>query len=49
LVIIAIDKTGKASLVNIVGKIDMETIGKLSEKFDFPDVNKMKEKMMEEK
>lgn len=44
LVIVAMDKQGKAVLVNIVGKIDLETIGKLSEQFDFPDVNKMKEK-----
>ena len=36
------DKDGKVTLVNIVGKIDMDTIGKLSEHFHFPDVNKMK-------
>ena len=44
LVIVAMDKEGKATLVNIVGKIDLETIGKLSDQFNFPDVNKMKEK-----
>lgn len=44
LVIVAMDKEGKATLANIVGKIDLETIGKLSTQFNFPDVNKMKEK-----
>ena len=44
LVIVGMDKNGKATLVNIVGKIDLATIGKLSEQFDFPNIDKMKEK-----
>lgn len=43
LVIISMDKKGKSTLVNIVGKIDLETVGKLSEQFNFPNVDKMKE------
>ena len=49
LVIVAMDKLGKATLVNIVGKIDLETIGKLSEQFNFPNIDKMKGKEKEEK
>ena len=47
LFITAVDKKGKVSLVNIVGKIDLATIGKLSKHFHFPDVDKMKEKQKE--
>jgi len=44
LVITAIDSVGKVTLVNIVGNINLETIGKLSQKFHFPNVEKMKTK-----
>ncbi len=47
LVITAVDKNGKVTLVNIVGKIDLATIGKLSQQFHFPNVDKMKEKHKE--
>ena len=47
LVITSIDKKGKVTLVNIVGNIDLATIGKLSHQFHFPDVDKMKEKSKE--
>ena len=49
LVIVGMDKNGKATLVNIVGKIDLATIGKLSEQFNFPNVDKMKNKDDKEK
>ena len=49
LLISAVDNDGKVTLVNIVGKIDMEAIGKLSEHFHFPDVDKMKEKENDDK
>jgi hypothetical protein len=47
LVITAVDSSGKVSLVNIVGNINLETIGKLSKQFHFPNVDKMKEKQKE--
>ncbi len=39
LVIIALDGKGKASFVNIVGKIDLESVGKLSKQFNLPKVD----------
>lgn len=47
LVITAYDSKGKVTLVNIIGKINLETIGKLSKQFDFPDVGKMRRKEAE--
>ena len=47
LVVTSIEKNGDAAFVNIVGNIDLETIGKLSDKFDIPsigDLNKHKNK-----
>ncbi len=44
LVITMLDSEGKVTLVNIVGDINPESIGKLSKQFNFPDVGKMKEK-----
>ena len=41
LAIMSIDKGGEASFVNIVGNIDMETIGKLSNKFDIPGLDSL--------
>jgi hypothetical protein len=39
LVIMALDEKGKASFVNIVGSIDLSTIGKLSQQFNLPKVD----------
>ena len=36
LVVLAMDEDGEAAFVNIVGDIDLATIGSLSEKFDIP-------------
>jgi len=47
LVIMAKDKEGKITLVNIIGKIDLAAIGRLSKEFNFPDIGKMKEKNTE--
>lgn len=47
LVVTSIEKNGEAAFVNIVGNIDLETIGQLSDKFDIPaidEVSKSKEK-----
>lgn len=44
LTIMSIDKSGEASFVNIVGNIDMETIGKLSNKFDIPGLDSLNNK-----
>lgn len=41
LVVLAMDKKGEAAFVNIVGKIDLETIGRLSDKFDVPGLEKV--------
>mgnify|MGYP000944543316 CR=1 FL=1 len=38
LVVMALDKEGKATLVNIVGNVDLKTIGKLSKEFNLPDI-----------
>lgn len=42
LVVSAIDKTGKVSLVNIVGNIDLDTIGGISDKFGIPAIDTLK-------
>ena len=39
---------GKATFVNIVGKIDLNKIGKLTKKFNLPGLDKMKDKEKEE-
>ena len=36
LVVLALDKPGEAAFVNIVGDINLETIGKLTNKFNIP-------------
>ncbi|MCF8242850.1 MAG: DUF4252 domain-containing protein [Melioribacteraceae bacterium] len=41
LVVTAFDSNGEAAFVNIVGKIDLEAIGKLSQKFDIPSLQKV--------
>jgi hypothetical protein len=38
LVVTSVEKDGDAAFVNIVGDIDLETIGQLSEKFDIPTI-----------
>ncbi|MBI1939700.1 MAG: DUF4252 domain-containing protein [Ignavibacteriales bacterium] len=40
LLIAAIDKEGKVTLVNIVGRIDLDTIGKVSKELNLPHMNK---------
>ncbi len=51
LVVMAIGDDNEAAFVNIVGKINLETIGRLSEKFDIPELDKVnsKEKVSENK
>lgn len=44
LVVTAIGKENRASFVNIVGKIDLETVGKLSEQFNIPSMDSLKHK-----
>ncbi len=41
LAIMTLDSLGEASFVNIVGNIDMETVGKLSNKFDIPGLDSL--------
>lgn len=54
LAVVSIDDNGKASFVNIVGNIDLDNLGKLSDKFDIPKIfkkqhKKNKKKVAEEK
>lgn len=49
LVVTSLNKSGKVTFVNIVGRIDLETIGQLSEQFNFPNAGKAKEKEEKEK
>ncbi len=42
LVVTAFDVDGEAAFVNIVGDINLETIGKLTSKFDIPSLDKIK-------
>lgn len=44
LLVTMLDKNGKATFVNIVGSIDLDTLGKLSEELKLPGLNKLKEK-----
>ncbi len=39
LVVSTLEKTGKATFVNIVGNINMNALGKLSHKFNFPSLD----------
>ena len=39
LTVVAIDTGGEAAFVNIVGNIDIETLGRLGEKFDIPGID----------
>lgn len=39
LTVVSIDSGGEAAFVNIVGSIDMDTLGKLGEKFDIPGID----------
>jgi hypothetical protein len=48
LLIMAKDKEGKITIVNIIGKIDLTAIGRLSKEFNFPDVGKFKDHQKEE-
>ncbi|MCZ7602499.1 MAG: DUF4252 domain-containing protein [Melioribacteraceae bacterium] len=43
LVVLAFDKPGEAAFVNIVGDINLETIGKLTNRFDIPALGKVNE------
>ncbi len=44
LVVITLGESGQVSLVNIVGKIDLESIGRLGDKFDIPALDKADKK-----
>lgn len=49
LVVTSLNKNGKATFVNIVGRIDLETIKQLSEQFNFSTGEKAKETVDKEK
>ena len=49
LVVLAFDKPGEAAFVNIVGDINLETIGKLTNRFDIPALGKVHEKDYDDK
>ncbi len=40
LMITSLDKEGKVTLVNIVGKVSLDSIGKISKEFNLPEVDK---------
>ncbi len=42
LVVTSLDKEGKATFVNIVGELDLETIGKMSKELNIPQLDKVK-------
>lgn len=44
LVVLAIDSSGEAVFVNIVGTIDLEQIGKLTKRFDIPGLDEIDRK-----
>lgn len=44
LTVVSIESEGEAAFVNIVGRIDLETIGKLGDKFDIPALDDIKKK-----
>ena len=41
--VVTVDGGGEAAFVNIVGSINMETLGKLGQKFDIPGLDDIKE------
>lgn len=41
LVVTSLQKNGQSSFINIVGKIDMDALGRLGEKFDIPSLEKV--------
>ena len=41
LVVTSFEKEGESSFINIVGKIDMDALGRLGEKFDIPSLEKV--------
>lgn len=43
LAVTSIDKSGKVSLVDIVGKIDLETIGEIATKFNIPAMDTLRD------
>ncbi len=43
LVVTSVEKNDEAAFVNIVGNIDLETIGELSDKFDIPSISDLNE------
>ncbi|MEW6194146.1 MAG: DUF4252 domain-containing protein [Bacteroidota bacterium] len=43
LMITSLDKEGKVTLVNIVGNVSLDSIGKISKEFDLPGMDKDKE------
>ena len=49
LAVTATEEDGNVAFVNIVGKIDLETIGRLSEKFDIPSLNDIHDGTREKK
>lgn len=49
LVVLAMDQDGEAAFVNIVGDIDLNTIGRLTDKFDIPALNNVNKKDEQEK
>ena len=44
LTVVTLDDEGEATFVNIVGRIDLETINKLGDKFDIPGLDNIKKK-----
>lgn len=48
LVVLALDRPGEAAFVNIVGDINLETIGKLTDKFNIPALHNVNQKEHEE-
>ena len=42
LTVVSVDSKGEAAFVNIVGKINMDTLGKLGKKFDIPGLDDIK-------
>jgi len=44
LTVVSIDEGGEAAFVNIVGKINMDALGKLGQKFDIPGIDSIGEK-----
>jgi len=49
LVVTTVEKGGEAVFVNIVGDIDLETIGELSDKFDIPSISDLNDHKRDDK